>query len=90
VTGPHVAAIRILLHGVQGTLTVNGTAYSGAMPGFASQLSDEEIAAVLSYVRSQWGNQAAPVGAVQVTAERAATTARSEPWNGDADLTTMK
>jgi mono/diheme cytochrome c family protein len=90
VTGPDVTAVRILLHGVQGTLTVNGAAYNGAMPGFASQLSDEEIAAVLSYVRSQWGNQAAPVQTAQVTAERAATAARSEPWNGDADLATMK
>jgi mono/diheme cytochrome c family protein len=90
VTGPGVPAVRILLHGVQGTLTVNGAAYNGAMPGFASQLSDEEIAAVLSYVRSQWGNQAAPVGTAQVAAERAATATRSEPWNGDADFTTLK
>jgi mono/diheme cytochrome c family protein len=90
VTGPDVTAVRILLHGIQGPLTVNGAAYNGAMPAFASQLSDEEIAAVLSYVRSQWGNQASPVQAGQVTAERAATAARSEPWNGDADLAPMK
>jgi mono/diheme cytochrome c family protein len=56
------------------------------MPEFGSQLSDAEIAAVLSYVRSQWGNKAAPVGAPLVTTERAATAAHSEPWNGDADL----
>ena len=86
VTGSDIAAVRILLHGVQGTLTVNGAAYNGAMPGFASQLSDAEIAAVLSYVRSQWGNEAEPVGTSLVTAERATTAARSEPWNGDADL----
>jgi mono/diheme cytochrome c family protein len=88
VTGPDVTAVKILLHGVHGTLTVNGTAYNGAMPGFASQLSDADIAAVLSYVRSQWGNKAAPVGASLVSAQRAATAARSEPWNGDADLAT--
>jgi mono/diheme cytochrome c family protein len=88
VTGPDIAAVRIVLHGVQGKLTVNGAAYSGAMPAFGSQLSDADIAAVLSYVRSQWGNKAAPVGASLVTAQRAATAARSEPWNGDADLAT--
>jgi mono/diheme cytochrome c family protein len=86
VTGREVTAVRILLRGVQGTLTVNGVAYDGAMPAFESQLSDGEIAAVLSYVRSQWGNKAAPVGAALVAAQRAATAARSEPWNGDVDL----
>ncbi|MEA3161741.1 MAG: hypothetical protein QOD95_3289 [Gammaproteobacteria bacterium] len=86
VTGPDVTAVRILLHGVQGRLSVNGVAYNGAMPEFGSQLSDAEIAAVLSYVRSQWGNKAAPVRAPLVTTERAATAAHSEPWNGDADL----
>jgi len=89
VNGRDSTVVQILLHGIQGTLTVNGVAYNGAMPTFGSQLSDAEIAAVLTYVRGQWGNKAGPVGAALVSTQRAATAARSEPWNGDADLTKL-
>ncbi len=43
----------------------------GGMPRFADQLSDAEIAAILTYVRSAWGNRAGPVTAAQVAADRA-------------------
>jgi mono/diheme cytochrome c family protein len=89
VNGGGATTVQIVLHGVQGTLTVNGIAYNGAMPEFGSQLSDAQIAAVLSYVRSAWGNKAAPVPAALVGTQRAATAARSAPWNGDADLAKM-
>ena len=36
------------------------------MPPFVLQLSDSELADVLTYVRTQWGNQAAPVSALDV------------------------
>lgn len=88
VNGPDTTLVEILLHGVQGKLTVNGIAYNGTMPAFGSQLSDAEIAAVLSYVRSQWNNRSGPIGADLVRSERARTPARSDPWNGDAELTT--
>ncbi|PZX50679.1 cytochrome c oxidase cbb3-type subunit 2 [Algoriphagus ratkowskyi] len=39
----------------------------GAMPSFAAQLSDEEIAAILNHERSSWGNSAKKVTAEQVT-----------------------
>ena len=89
VNGRDSTVVQILLHGIQGTLTVNGVAYNGAMPTFGSQLSDAEIAAVLTYVRGQWGNKAGPVGAALVSTQRAATAARSAPWNGDTDLTKL-
>jgi mono/diheme cytochrome c family protein len=89
VNGRDTTVVQILLHGIQGTLTVNGVAYNGVMPNWSS-LSDEEIAAVLTYVRSQWGNRGAAVDVALVSAQRAATAARSEPWNGDADLTKLK
>ena len=47
-------AIRVLLQGRQGQITVNGQSFDGAMPNFS--LNDEEIAAVLSYVRGNFGN----------------------------------
>jgi mono/diheme cytochrome c family protein len=39
--------------------TTAGHARPFGMPPFMLQLSDSEIAAVLSYVRSAWGNRAA-------------------------------
>lgn len=42
----------------------------GGMPDFSASLEDEQIAAVLSYVRSSWGNKAEPLAAADVTALR--------------------
>jgi mono/diheme cytochrome c family protein len=89
VNGRDTTVVQILLHGIQGTLTVNGVAYNGVMPNWSS-LSDAEIAAVLTYVRSQWGNKGGAVDVALVSAQRAATAARSGAWNGDADLTKLK
>jgi len=86
VGGRDATLVQILLHGVQGALTVNGKNYNSAMPAFGNQLSDAQIAAVLTYVRSQWGNKAAAVNPSLVSAQRAATAARGGPWNGDVDL----
>lgn len=49
------------------TLLLNGR---GGMPAFKAQLTDEQIAAVASYVRGAWGNHADPVPAGLVTAAR--------------------
>ncbi|WP_174274196.1 c-type cytochrome [Sphingomonas bacterium] len=42
----------------------------GGMPSFSSDLTDEQVAAVLSYVRSAWSNHAAPVSTATVAAAR--------------------
>ena len=42
---------RILLHGLNGPITVKGSTYDGNMPPLGNRMSDEHIAAVLSYVR---------------------------------------
>jgi len=47
--------IAIMMKGLSGKIEVNGEIYNDAMPSHA-QLSDEEIANVLSYVRSSFGN----------------------------------
>jgi len=49
--------------------TANRT--TGAMPGFASSLTDDQISQILTYVRSSWGNNASAVAASVVAAERA-------------------
>lgn len=62
--------IRTVLNGRTGPITVNGTQYGGNMPSWR-ELSDAQIAAVLTYVRSAWSNSAPAVSADQVEAARA-------------------
>ena len=57
--------IDIILHGLQGK-EINGVAYASPMPAFASQLSDEEIAAVINYTRTSWGNDSPLVAPEEV------------------------
>ena len=57
--------VRILLQGAQSAVTANAaTGYS--MPSFVA-LGDEDIAAVVTYIRNAWGNRASPVTRDQVT-----------------------
>lgn len=86
VVGDEKVAAAILLHGVTGKLTVKGTAYNGQMPAFGEKLGDAEIAAVLSYIRGNFGNKAAAVTPAAVKAAREAGAERKEPFNGDDDL----
>ncbi|MGB6105218.1 MAG: cytochrome c [Pusillimonas sp.] len=90
VTGKAALAVQIVLHGVTGELTVAGTSYNGVMPMFKDKLDDAQIAAVVSYIRSSFGNAADPVDAAAVASERAATADHAQPWNGDAELSAMK
>jgi cbb3-type cytochrome c oxidase subunit III len=62
--------IETVLNGRIGPITVNGRQYGGNMPSWRNELSNAEIAAVLTYVRSAWGNGAPAVSAEQVAAAR--------------------
>ena len=71
VTGdPHFLA-RLVLYGLQGRIVVGGQTYSSNMAGLAKNMSDAQIAQVLTYIRSTWGNTAEAVGEEVVKAERA-------------------
>lgn len=74
---------RIVLNGLRGPITVSGRAFDNEMPAFGEQLSDAEIAAVLTYVRSSWGNQAGPVTEEVVGKARAAGAGQG-PWTAAA------
>jgi cytochrome c oxidase cbb3-type subunit 2 len=63
--------IHVVLHGLQGA-TVGGVAYPSPMPPFGTALSDADVASIINYERSSWGNQGTPVTAEQVAAQRAA------------------
>lgn len=72
--------ISIVLHGLMGELEIAGTVYNGVMPAWGTTLSDKEIAAVLTFVRSSWGNEAAAVADSSVSQLRAILADRREPW----------
>jgi mono/diheme cytochrome c family protein len=77
--------INILLHGIEGEIKVKDTVYKGSMPSFGDKFSDDEVAAVATYIRSHWSNSADAVNAGQVAAERKAVT-RTMPFAGGAEL----
>jgi mono/diheme cytochrome c family protein len=79
VNGAPDRLVAITLHGLSGPLTVNEVDYSGLMPGF-THLDDREMAQVLSYVRSSWGNNAPPLTEADVAAVRTRTGDRRIPW----------
>lgn len=90
VTGDPKRLAQIVLHGVNGTLTVKGAAYNGMMPPFKDKLDDAEMAALLSHIRSQFGNRAEAVDAKLVAEARSASSARTASWKGDDELATFK
>lgn len=65
-------AIETVLNGRSGPLEVNGQKYDGTMPPMG-HLKDEDIADILSYVRSSWGNTGSQISATEVAAVRAKT-----------------
>src|SRR5690606_28156758 len=75
VRGDEERLIKVVLKGLWGPIEVNGVHFdpSGGVPpmtGFESLLSDEEIAATLSYVRKAWGNDFESVEAESVRQAR--------------------
>lgn len=83
VTGSEERLVRIVMHGVTGPIKVAGVEFNSAMPGFGPtglNWSDDKIAAVLTYIRQEWGNKAGAVSPEKVAAVRAKESARKTPW----------
>ena len=60
---------KVLLFGLEGDISVNGSHYAGAMPAWQA-LSDTDIADVLNYVSNAWGNgKSLPAGFKPFTAD---------------------
>jgi mono/diheme cytochrome c family protein len=72
VNGSPEAVVRIVLNGKVDQL---------AMPPLGGALDDETVAAILTYVRKSWGNDAAPISADRVQAIRGLVSHRDEPWS---------
>ncbi|WP_407175199.1 c-type cytochrome [Bradyrhizobium sp. STM 3562] len=63
------STLRVILDGAQ-TVTTPRAPNTGSMPGYAKQLSDQQIADVTNYIRNSWGNAASLVTADQVAKAR--------------------
>ncbi len=77
--GNEERVIRIVLHGLNGPLKVEGKEFNNVMAPLGS-LKDDQIANVISYVRSSWGNTAAEVSPETVAKVRAETAGRTTFW----------
>ena len=75
VLGNEERLIKIALNGIYGPMEVNGNKYGGQVPmtPFGGMLKDDEIAAVLTYVRNAFGNKASVISPDKVKTVREAT-----------------
>ncbi|MGQ2934075.1 c-type cytochrome [Sphingopyxis sp.] len=79
--------VQILLHGIEGPISVNGSDFDGHMPAFGSVLDDDQLARLATSVRGTWG----PGGSISpgfVATERARTAQRTSPWHGGDEIAT--
>ncbi|HSI13340.1 MAG TPA: cytochrome c [Chthoniobacter sp.] len=72
VQGSEKRVAAILLKGLQGPITVAGKPFTSpnVMPAWEAQLSPKKIAAVLSFVRQEWGNKAAEISEAKIVAAK--------------------
>jgi mono/diheme cytochrome c family protein len=70
--------VRVLMHGLGGEIKVMGKTWNQEMPALAG--SDRDIAAVLTYVRREWGHTAEPVSEETVAGVRETSGDRQHSW----------
>ena len=80
VTGSERRLLRIALDGVRGPIEVKGRRYQLEMPALRHVYGDEDMAAILSYIRGAWGNSAPAITADFVGKVRSETARRGDSW----------
>ena len=85
VLGDEERLIKLALHGLYGPMNIMGNHYEGQVPmmAFKGLLKDDEIAAVLTYVRNSFGNKASVIDPNKVKEVRAATKNRNSFYTPD-------
>ena len=78
-TGSPERIARIVLHGLRGPITVLKQTYELEMPPLGV-LDDDQIAAVITYVRREWGHTASPMTPADIARIRQKESARDESW----------
>ena len=75
--------VEIMLHGLNGPVTVNGKDYNSTMPPM-SQLTDDEVANIGTYVLNSWGNPGGRISKEEVAERR-----KAPPSGGRGDRRTL-
>lgn len=79
VAGSDKRLARIVIHGMRGPIKVKGDTFELDMPSLGV-LDDDQIAAVLTYIRREWGHTFAPVEPATVKQVREETATREDAW----------
>lgn len=84
VLGSEKQLAAILLHGLKGPIMLNGSmsTWSGNMAPW-TQIDDNKLSYILTYIRQEWGNDAPPITPETVAAVRAETAAHKGQWTWD-------
>ena len=69
VTGSKERLLKTVLNGASGQMTVNGISYNNVMPAFGF-LRDQDVAELLTFIRSEFGNKANAVNTEEVSSYR--------------------
>ncbi len=82
--------IRLVLHGIQGPIKVNGLDYNNAMVPWKDNMTDQQVASVISYVRrnKDWNHSFSGVTPEEVKKIRDADKSRTAPWSAEELLKT--
>lgn len=70
----------LIVHGLYGEMEIKGVIYNGNMPAWGDQITDEEVAAVMTYVRNSFGNKSSDVPVDSVKSYRESYGERSSQW----------
>lgn len=89
VNGDPKRLAAIVLHGVQGPITVAGSTFNSQMQAWGPTLNDKRIAYILTYVRQAWGNKGGAIAPELVAEMRKATASKTTAWT-EAELKAFK
>jgi mono/diheme cytochrome c family protein len=79
VNGEKAKVVKVASHGLTGKIERNGRVYDLTMPGF-SMIPHEDLAHVLTYIRSSFGNEASQVSTEDILKIKIDNVERSRPW----------
>lgn len=86
VMGDTQSLSQIILHGLKGPIKVAGTTYNNNMPAMGQGLGPKELAALMTYIRNEWGNE----GSLVTTEMAAAAIEIGKDATGQMDVPTLE
>ena len=87
VTGNTQQLSQIIIHGLKGPISVAGSSYSGNMPAMGDGLGKKELAALMTFIRTEWGNKGK---LVTIEMAEAALKIAKENGNGQMDVKVLQ